>query len=52
MVFTEINSFEYKILLQDEEIKKLKKQNLKLEEKLKELVLEVKNLKKNLNKLQ
>jgi len=51
MVFTQINSFEYKIILQDEEIEKIKKENLILEEKLKELTLEVKELKKILNSL-
>lgn len=49
MVFTHINSFQTKLILQDNEIKNLKKQNLELETKLKDLNLEVEQLKKLLN---
>lgn len=51
MVFTQINSFEYKLILQDEEIEKIKKQNLILENKLDELILEVEKLKKKIMKI-
>ena len=51
MVFIQINSFDHKMILQDEDIKKIKKENLILEDKLKELTLEVKELKKLLNSL-
>jgi hypothetical protein len=49
MVFTNINSFQTKLILQDIEIKNLTKQNIELETKLKELNLEVEQLKKLLN---
>jgi len=49
MVFTPGNSLEQKILIQDHEIAQLKKNNLKLEDKLNELTLEVKELKKLIN---
>lgn len=51
MVFTQINSLEHKLLLQDEEIQKLKKNNLILENKLNELNQELKQLKKLYNTL-
>ena len=49
MVFNSGNSFEQKILIQDQEIAQLKENNLKLEDKLNELSLEVKELKKLIN---
>ena len=50
MVFTQIKSFEYKLILQDEEIEKIKKENLILTNKLNELILEVEKLKKKIIK--
>mgnify|MGYP001449393895 FL=1 len=49
MVFNSVNSFEQKILIQDQEIAQLKENNMKLEDKLNELILEVKELKKLIN---